>query len=373
MVKKQEIDPMWMLCDNESTVGIFKNRDILVNLRKTNKPIRLKGIEGNTLGIMEEGELLGYGQVYYHPKVTANMLSFFNMTCRFKSIIFDNQKKNVFQVTRDDGSVMEFVPSVEGLYFYDFNKSIERKKIKEQEVVQNMMIVEAVDAIKRYYTKREIEEADQARRLCVIMGMPSSKLFELMIKKGKILNNPVTITDFQNAARIYGKDLRAIKGKTVKRKQEHVQIELNNTFVEKQVIILSVDLMNFLGVIFLITVSRDFRFITAMVLCDRKKKTIWSALKQVMSLYQSKGHKIEEVEFSEHENVVHMIPAENEFEMLWEEIEGSGTTVNITAKEEHIPEVERQNCVIKKWARGIVQTLPCDVMLRKIMWCTGSI
>jgi hypothetical protein len=36
-----------------------------------------------------------------------------------------------------------------------------------------------------------------------------------MIKKGKILNNPVTVTDFWNAKIIYGKDLGAVKGKTV--------------------------------------------------------------------------------------------------------------------------------------------------------------
>jgi hypothetical protein len=52
------------------------------------------------------------------------VLSFYKMTHRFKSIISDNQKKNAFQLTRDDGSIIEFEPSVEGLYFYDFKKSI---------------------------------------------------------------------------------------------------------------------------------------------------------------------------------------------------------------------------------------------------------
>jgi hypothetical protein len=114
---KQKIDPLWILCDSESTVDIFKNKNILVNLRKTNKPIRLKVIEGNTLEIVEEGDLLGYGQVYYHPKVTANESSFYNMSRRFKSIIFDNKVKNAFQIIRDNGSVMEFTLSVEELYY----------------------------------------------------------------------------------------------------------------------------------------------------------------------------------------------------------------------------------------------------------------
>jgi hypothetical protein len=43
-VTKEQIDPMWIQCDNESTVDVFKNKSILVNIRKTNNPIRLKGI-----------------------------------------------------------------------------------------------------------------------------------------------------------------------------------------------------------------------------------------------------------------------------------------------------------------------------------------
>jgi hypothetical protein len=146
---KQEIDTTWILCNNELTVDIFKNKDILESLRKTNKPIRLKGIKGNTLEIDEEGDLLGYGQVYYHPKVTANVLSFYNMTRRLKSVVFDNKMKNAFKVTVDDGTVIEFEPSVMGLYFYNFTKSIERNKIKEgQERIKNAMVIEAVVEIK---------------------------------------------------------------------------------------------------------------------------------------------------------------------------------------------------------------------------------
>jgi hypothetical protein len=88
------------------------------------------------------------------------------------------------------------------------------------------------------FYEREIDQADQARRLYVIMGRPSDESFELIIKKGKILNNPVMITDFQNAIKIYGKDLGALKGKTVRSKPDCVEIELMNTILKKRIIIL---------------------------------------------------------------------------------------------------------------------------------------
>ncbi len=90
------------------------------------------------------------------------------------------------------------------------------------------------------------------------------------------------------------------------------------------------------------TVLRDVRFITATTLVDRKKKTIWSALKQVINLYQSKGHTVEEVEFIERECKIHTILADNEFELLRWDIEKHRSRVNISSKEEHVPEVECQ-------------------------------
>jgi hypothetical protein len=169
-VAKQEIDPMWILCDSESTVDVFRNKSLLANIRKTSKPIRLKGIEGQTIDIEEEGDLLGYGPVYYHQQVTANVLSLYNMARRFQSIVYNNKTRDAFLVTRDNGTIMEFVPSTSGLYYYDFNISVTRHKDKS---LQNTMMVETVEELRQNYTARELKQMDDARRLYVIMGRPS--------------------------------------------------------------------------------------------------------------------------------------------------------------------------------------------------------
>jgi hypothetical protein len=61
-----------------------------------------------------------------------------------------------------------------------------------------------------------------------------------------------------------------------------------------------------------------------------------------------------------------MILVDNEFQALKEEIEEVGVTVNVVAKDEHVPEVERQNRVIKERARAVVQTLPYKKIPKKI-------
>jgi len=149
-----------------------------------------------------------------------------------------------------------------------------------------------------------------------------------------------------------------IKGKTVKEKMNHVKIEVGEGPVEKHLVILSIDVMYLMRICYLVTVSRDFHFITTTALRDQKKKTMLHALKYAVNVYNSKGHTVEKVEFSQVNNEIHTILADNEFEVLREEIEESGIKVNISAKEEHVPEVERQIRVIKEQARAIVQTLP---------------
>jgi hypothetical protein len=86
-VLKVEIDPILILYDSESSVDIFKNKQMITNIRKSKKPIRLKGTEGNTIKVDEEGDLLGYGSVYYNSHVTYNASSFFNTAKKIKSLV----------------------------------------------------------------------------------------------------------------------------------------------------------------------------------------------------------------------------------------------------------------------------------------------
>ena len=126
------------------------------------------------------------------------------------------------------------------------------------------------------------------------------------------------------------------------------------------------DIMNFTRLPFFVTVCRDVKFITVGMLQDRRKGTILRSIKQAINLQKGKGHIIDEIDFSEWNNPVHTLLADNEFEALREHVEGYGTRVNITAKDEHVPEVERQNQLIRERARAIVQTLPYRNMPKKI-------
>jgi len=153
-----------------------------------------------------------------------------------------------------------------------------------------------------------------------------------MLRKGKLVNTNITFQVYRNAIQIYGKDLGDIKGKT-----------------------------------FLTTVSRNVTFVTATLLENRKRQTILNEIKKIFFLYKGKGHSIDNVEFLEDEDKpIHTLLADNEFQTLRDDIENEGVQVHVVTKNEHVPEIERQNRVIKERARAIIQTLPYTDLPKKI-------
>jgi len=80
--------------------------------------------------------------------------------------------------------------------------------------------------------------------------------------------------------------------------------------MEKKQKVLSVDVMYFTVIAFLITVSRMYKFITLKALKDRERSMIFEALKQATRDI------MKDIGFSEFDNPIHIIFADNEFESL---------------------------------------------------------
>jgi len=115
---------------------------MVTNIRTTNNPVEITGIGGMPIRVY------GYGTVYYHPDVTANIISFNHLVKRFKSVKYDNNVKDAFVITRVDNSTMEFAPSTDGLYHYAFNLSIKRRLELEKIQKAKTMVIQTVEGIK---------------------------------------------------------------------------------------------------------------------------------------------------------------------------------------------------------------------------------
>ena len=69
------LNPYWILIDNQSTVRIFSNHDILANIKDADEPINVNSSGGAT-HCSNAGTLKNIGEVYLHENGLANILSY---------------------------------------------------------------------------------------------------------------------------------------------------------------------------------------------------------------------------------------------------------------------------------------------------------
>jgi hypothetical protein len=99
--------------DTMSTCSIFGNGDFLTNIRFVDVPLEL-GTNAGNLHVRMQGDLKGFGPVWYHPEAIANILAFHEMKNKFE-IIWD-QAGDRFIICA--GTPTEFKCCGNGLYVY---------------------------------------------------------------------------------------------------------------------------------------------------------------------------------------------------------------------------------------------------------------
>jgi hypothetical protein len=91
-----------------------------------------------------------------------------------------------------------------GLHYYDPRK-------------EHFAFVITVKTNKQGFTLRQVKGAEVARTHATL-SYPSMKDFNLVIRSNQIKNCPVTVQDVNVAAKIWGKNIAALKGKTTRSK-----------------------------------------------------------------------------------------------------------------------------------------------------------
>ena len=85
--KKSLLDEYEILCDNQATIEIFRSRDMFIDIRPNHR-ISVGGV-GGVLEVDLVGDLAGFGEVYFNPDCTANILCYHDLA-KNKMIKFDH-------------------------------------------------------------------------------------------------------------------------------------------------------------------------------------------------------------------------------------------------------------------------------------------
>jgi hypothetical protein len=122
-----------------------------------------------------------------------------------------------------------------------------------------------VEENKSLYTKRQVEQAEAARKLYQIIGFPSLRDYKHPVQTNRIKNFPVTLEDIKICEKIFGPDIYAMKGKTTRKTTKQVindYVEVPKELVEAHKhVVLCMDIMYIDGVPLLTTVSKYIKYI----------------------------------------------------------------------------------------------------------------
>ena len=194
--------------------------------------------------------------------------------------------------------------------------------------------MQTVEENKMQFTKKEIEAAENTRKLYHIIRRPGYKVFYDILKKRLIHNCSISSQDAKNAYRIYGPDGGALMGKCTRKTPNKVDTsklyQVSKDFVQKyQHLTLAIDILYFERMSFILTVSRNIHFYTVEKLPNRDNKTLLQCLKKVVSMYNSRGF------------YVQYILADGEFRHMSGDIMSElKCHLNLATPGEHVPEAE---------------------------------
>ena len=149
------------------------------------------------------------------------------------------------------------------------------------------------------YTQRQIRQANRARSLYHIVGAPTVENFKKVLRQNIVTNCPITYKDANTAEAIFGPDVSALKGKTVR--DRPLVVREDNIEIPAEImrhgdkLTLCMDIIFINGAPMLTTIDKTVKFRGLVALKNRTANTMYKALGRVLRQYDIGGFKIENI------------------------------------------------------------------------------
>jgi hypothetical protein len=189
-----------------------------------------------------------------------------------------------------------------------------------------------------------------------MIGNPSKGVYKGRVSSNMISNCPITPVDITNACTIFGPDLASVHGKTVRQTPVPVVVDpvaVPHVLVERnKVVTMAADVFFVDRTAFLVTLSRNIKFVTVVHLPVRMAATLVKHIKWVLHVYGCSGFSIR------------TILMDGEFERIKGLLQN--VECNTTTAKEHVSKAEQMIRTIKERTRGLLAMLPFEHIPRRM-------
>ena len=330
-----------IILDTGLSIGIVKDKKLVDKIKPSKSMLELATNAGRKK-ITQEAEVPGYGTVWFDKDALANIFSFAELKDKYQ-ITYDSSQEDAFLIHMEN-KVVKFKRTPDGLYCYKVPETYkESLASKPQESKCNL--VDTVAKNRQGYMQHQFECAKLAQKLYHIVRMPTIQSFKAMLRTNIIKNCPVTIEDVTMAKKIFGPSMSSLKGKSTRRKPKPVKKDLikipKELIMKHHNIKLCMDTMFVNGCGMLTMIDRTVKYQSLVPMKGKKHVDYYHAIDKILRLYNSTGF------------IVRVIQCDREYQEMMDEVKDElDVDMNYTSASEHVPEAERNNCMIKERIRA---------------------
>jgi hypothetical protein len=144
----------WVLFDSQLTVSVFKNRELVSNIQRSDTELRVYS-NGGTQISREICMVKNFGDVWFNANSLANILSMAEVR-KVCCITMDMSYKAAMNVHHLDRSIMMFLEYETGLYYYNTGAPLDNPKSTSSNS-QAYLFLNSVANNENMYTQCDIE------------------------------------------------------------------------------------------------------------------------------------------------------------------------------------------------------------------------
>ena len=270
--------------DSNANVCVFRNPDLLTNIRPLGKPVTVEGLHGSRVTYDKAGDHPLFGRAIYDRLNKYNIVGVPRLHKLGFLLRLSDNNQYYYVVNKATNALIAVFERDNADGFYKCESSPPRQaSAYPSSVIASQASNPFSTSV--YYTKEQQARAQQAVALHNAMGHPSDLALEAMLVSPSLINCPVSAADLANARAMFGQCPQCLEGKPLPTTGNNSAIDNFEVTAAGQ--LLHMDIVFLAKVPFLFAVDDLSQFMSLVRLQSKSGNDLQYGLQVILNFYRS--------------------------------------------------------------------------------------